>query len=399
MAPRSKKTKRLTTPCVECKKSLSESKEKALLMATESGHKDCVKAVIDAGADVNTTDPWGKTALVIAAQEGFTECVEVLLTAEADVKKDDVAYCTHIYEATAESRHTKCLELLVKAGFDVNKGLYHAIQENHDECFSLLLSHGADVNQPNDKGVAALMAAAESGSYKCLDLIIQSGADVNYVDKDGNTALMLSTAVSGHEDRCYKCYIGEDDTCEKCKLCDKCVEILLTAGADVNRRNNKGKTVIMLPRYFMFSRSISMLLRHGAKINYIDNSPDPLSGINNANALTKYLGFQSFVRKTIALWLYAAGEALDERKLLQSYGHLIFFLEKTSVPTYLTDLQINSTNLSLKRMCREAVRKHLLNVDPHENLFVRIPQLGLPSILSEYLLYDVSLDDELEDDW
>ena len=47
----------------------------------------------------------------------------------------------------------------------------------------------------------------------------------------------------------------------------------------------------------------------------------------------------------------------------------------------------------MKELCREAVRKHLININPTQNLFERIPQLKLPGIVTEYLLYNVSLDE------
>ena len=37
------------------------------------------------------------------------------------------------------------------------------------------------------------------------------------------------------------------------------------------------------------------------------------------------------------------------------------------------------------------IRKHLLSLDSI-NLFMKVPKLGLPAFLSEYLLYDVELD-------
>ena len=40
---------------------------------------------------------------------------------------------------------------------------------------------------------------------------------------------------------------------------------------------------------------------------------------------------------------------------------------------------------------------HLLKLDPHENLFVRVPRLPLPKALQSYLLYDQTLDDEAEE--
>ena len=54
--------------------------------------------------------------------------------------------------------------------------------------------------------------------------------------------------------------------------------------------------------------------------------------------------------------------------------------------------------LSLKHLCRESIRKHLLEMDPHTNLFDRVPKLGLSSLLSAYVLYNQTLDDEDDDD-
>ena len=70
----------------------------------------------------------------------------------------------------------------------------------------------------------------------------------------------------------------------------------------------------------------------------------------------------------VPMFLYAAGETID----------------KTEAQV-LDDLK----ELSLKHLCREAIRKHLLVIDPHQHLFYRIPRLGLPGSLSRYLLYDV----------
>ena len=62
-----------------------------------------------------------------------------------------------------------------------------------------------------------------------------------------------------------------------------------------------------------------------------------------------------------------------------------------------TDIDSSKTVMNLKEVCREATRKHLLIVDPHENLFGSIPQLQLPSSLIDYLLYNISLDDGTAD--
>ena len=72
---------------------------------------------------------------------------------------------------------------------------------------------------------------------------------------------------------------------------------------------------------------------------------------------------------------YAAGETINGTKV--------------QVPDCL-----KSPEFSLKHLCRETIRKHLLDIDPHQHLFGRIPKLRLPSSLTAYLLYNVSLDDD-----
>ena len=61
----------------------------------------------------------------------------------------------------------------------------------------------------------------------------------------------------------------------------------------------------------------------------------------------------------------------------------------TKVPEYLLQREI-----SLKSWCREAIRNHLLDLDPHTNLFIRVPLLSLPSLLQRYVLFELSLEED-----
>ena len=47
--------------------------------------------------------------------------------------------------------------------------------------------------------------------------------------------------------------------------------------------------------------------------------------------------------------------------------------------------------ISLNHLCRGAIRKYLLNLNRNENLFVRMPKLGLPAFLTDYLLFNQKL--------
>ena len=53
--------------------------------------------------------------------------------------------------------------------------------------------------------------------------------------------------------------------------------------------------------------------------------------------------------------------------------------------------------MCLMNLCRDVIRDHLLVIDPHENLFVRVSKLNLSEDLLEYLLFNISLDERGKD--
>ena len=80
--------------------------------------------------------------------------------------------------------------------------------------------------------------------------------------------------------------------------------------------------------------------------------------------------------------LFAAGEKYDDEDFKM-------------FPNILKEMCVQ---FQLKHICREAIRKHLLDLDPHQHLFGRIPKLGLPSALVQCLLYNMSLDNDDDHD-
>ena len=115
-------------------------------------------------------------------------------------------------------------------------------------------------------------------------------------------------------------------------------------------------------------RCAKLILRSGARINNRDFRSE--NGLQRLVAA--YHGTKS---GDICRLLFAAGETLDD-----------FPDDKIS-----KCLKFDNHHLELKHICREAIRKHLLSLDRHTHLFVRVPQLGLPDLLTNYLLYHMSL--------
>ena len=315
--------------------------DQQLLEAAKEGNSDMVQYVLEAGADVNSRNKYRKTACMLAAQNGHVDCLEMLTEAGADVNAHGLYDKTALLLAV-ETGQTACTEKLILAGADVN------------ECATV----------GHVRGKTTLMYAAGNGHLQCTELLIEAGADVNMRSKHNLTALMLA-ARHGH---------------------DSCVKALVEAGADVNHTDNHGHTTLMLlvankDHAFWFDLDVfspervlstaKLLLKYGSHVNNKNLFGD--------NTLTRHIAYIDPLYRNLATLLFAAGETIG------SSGNR----NKRSVPEF---LQFKELKLCLKHLCREAIRKHLIHLNQHVNLFLRIPQLGLPSLLTKYLLYEITLE-------
>jgi cytohesin len=89
-------------------------------MAAYRGHIEIVRALIDAGADVNKVRDNGMTPLFAAAYKGHGDIVRALIDAGADVNKARDDGATPLF-AAAQQGHVEIVRALIDAGADVNK--------------------------------------------------------------------------------------------------------------------------------------------------------------------------------------------------------------------------------------------------------------------------------------
>ena len=82
-------------------------------------------------------------------------------------------------------------------------------------------------------------------------------------------------------------------------------------------------------------------------------------------------------RKYLAELLFAAGEKIRDEK------------PKSKI---LRKIMAKEDNLALMAICRKSIRKHLLDLDPHLNLFHRVPKLEVPHTVVDFMLFDWTLD-------
>ena len=361
-------------------------REGILITSAEEGHPDCLEICLRAGADVNKHFDYrhiscsdGTTALMITSERGHLQCAKLLLKAGADVNAwNERGYTALSY--AAGNGHESVVNVLIGAGADVNDrncggltSLIHAVQYGHDVCVNLLIKSGADVNKEMG-GETALMIAVKLGHERCIELLLKAGADLNK-EKQGKTALMIAVKL-GHE---------------------RCIELLLKAGADVNNAGYDGNT----PLHKVLAVSgnhnklcstilkvIRAVLQSGARVNVLNRRYQTPLGYYSEERKHWFGAFAGFACLSWDTSEPCTGDC--EREAVRI---LLAARERASDNSgQMVEAVKPARELTLMELCIEVIRNHLLALDPH--LFGRVPKLGLPSLLTEYLLYGASLDDD-----
>lgn len=222
----------------------------ALNVAVQNGSIEKVKQLLDEGTEINSkVNTGGWTALHTAVQNKEEEIVHLLLDRGADphVRKDNGA-TPFIVAGIVGS--VELLELFLSKGSDVNEydvngftAFMEAAWYGKEEALRFLYNCGAEVNLGravdeekralNQGGGTALMDAARNGHIAIVKTLInEMNADVHICDNQGRNALVHVLSVTE----------GEKWNQDK----EAVALFLLKHGTDVNKRDEYGKTTLIL---------------------------------------------------------------------------------------------------------------------------------------------------------
>ena len=389
---------------------LIEAREMPRASAAESRNfPKCVTSLIAAKADVNKGDTSGYTPLMVAAESGCSEYLVILINAGADIDRADWIYETASRKAVAKG-NWECVELLKKAGADMNmddmfkeKALAREVLKGNCDGVINLLTAGADVNSPKIK--MRLILEALKGKLECVELLIKKGADVKIDDSFLSEASFLARLV-GVPDFILKLMETCRDECghyvqgnvqnkepehvvevlnsymlvQACRGgCGAIVDALVEAGADVNMVDFRtGDTPLIAAARSGSIHCMRSVLLARADVNRSDRRGcSALEVLHNISQM-----------KNCILLPVAAGQTTSPSRYLQMKRNI--FPDNDDVEE--DKEQFEDLRLQLRHICREAIRKHLLELDRHTNLFKKIPQLPLPRVLTSYLLFDISVE-------
>ena len=199
-----------------------------------------LRALVEAGADLNLADHQGWTAWHYAIPgRVLNDFHQALLDLGADVNRADHNGLTPLLLSTDFINSDKrMLPFLLQAGADpkaVDKNGRSAVMlalsrniQPEPELIEALLKAGADPSLPDATGQTPLIrvVTGEHITRSALELLLKNGADANGRDAAGNSPLHYAAASDPH----YKAVMAED---------------LLEAGADPDAANHLGQTPLM----------------------------------------------------------------------------------------------------------------------------------------------------------
>lgn len=265
----------------------------ALLYGARTGCLDCVKALLDAGADIDRPTPDGVTPLMIAIDNLRFDTAKLLLEAGANPHLWDWWGRTALYVAidmntlqedrrgavTADTNGTTALDvarLLLEAGVNPDPQLnMHRPGRGGNS--------GRFVDDQLTTGATPLLRAANAHDVEALTLLLEFGADVELANVMGVTPFMAAAGF-GNQRGILRGTYDPDTEADVIPA----LEVLLAAGADINRpildtsshtariarmstmTERQGQTPIFAATKQNWTTVVQWLLDHDADIHAVD---------------------------------------------------------------------------------------------------------------------------------
>ncbi len=263
-------------------KNRKENDPTVLYGAVSAGKEDIVRALIEAGVDVNAQFKMFFTfnALLEAINKGFSNIVKMLLDAGADPNLHDGGMMSCLAQAVKKGQ-TDIVNLLLEHGAIVKTGtgfrlLVKAAEESTPEIVQILFEAGCNINTRDNQDATPLTTACMRANVEMVRTLIDLGANVDKNGMHGYTPLIsvlyaekLMGMLSHHG-------LSEKfaDTEERVLAI---AQMLIEAGADVNCRDaHHGTTALMLAIQRHYFKVAKFLVIAKVDINAISN-PDPKS--------------------------------------------------------------------------------------------------------------------------
>ena len=271
-----------------------------ILSAARAGDGAEVGALLAAGADVNGTDPEGRTALMVAAGRNDQELVELLLDAGADAGQRDIEGVSALTIAKADG-FRDIVALLQSAGARESQEelLDEAVRDGDLDAVERLLDEGVDMNAlDTDAYQTPLMTALQLRELDIFLRLVQAGADPTRegtgIETTGENAISVAARQSSPwalrvllEARARQADLNRALMlgCANASV----LRVALEAGANVNAKGRRNETPLICAASAGAADAVSALLEAGADVDATSEDG------RTASEMAKLKGFDEIV--------------------------------------------------------------------------------------------------------
>lgn len=194
----------------------------ALGIAAAANDIETLRALVDAGADINAPDHNSETPLMRALNAGAENTLRLLMQMGADSAAAHVDNRTILHMA-AEANNTKALHIILEngglahlnirmTGGAQSTPLHSAVKSGAEDALRLLMSHGADVNKADAEKMTPLHSAAVRGDAGMIYTLVTEGhAEMHRLRTDeGYTPLHSAVLFKNESAMRALCDLGAD---------------------------------------------------------------------------------------------------------------------------------------------------------------------------------------------
>lgn len=338
-----------------------------IVAAAKDAEWPAVRALVDAGADVNATYGDGTSALHWASYWDDAETARLLLDAGADPNTVTDLGVTPLWPA-AENGSAAMTRLLLEAGADPGAALLSgetlvmtAARTGNPDVARQLLAAGADPNGSATRGQTALMWAGGQGHAEVVEVLLEYGADVHARTQVRTQYMKTDKGQESHP--AYQTWVeqgGNSPLIFAARSGDlRSAELLVDAGSDVDGLAAFGTSPTIMAVHGGNANLVELLLARGADPNSAaaghtalhvavlrgdDDSvrallaygADPNAQVERATPTRRqsldYHFHETFVGAT-PLWLAARFTEPEAMRALLDHGADPHFMHSVSYPT------------------------------------------------------------------
>jgi uncharacterized protein len=234
-----------------------------LFSAVDKNCVDLVTELLDRGASVDARDRLGARPLSHAARFGHRPMVDLLLARGAPIDAANLAGATALFVAV-EGDRTDVAQRLIEKGANVHLAgrggvtpVSAAAYRGNDAIVAALLARGADDRAVDQTGKPPIVYAAAAARVDVVARLLARNIDVNARYPNDLTLLMWAS--------------GPDESTPEIQAIE-IVRQLLDAGAQIDDRDARGRTALMIAAEGGRAGIADLLLSRGADPALTDTS-------------------------------------------------------------------------------------------------------------------------------